>query len=118
MANGRPVLASLAPDAAAASLLRESDAAVIVARERPPTLAREMRRLHEDAELRKRLGRNARGYAKGRSIAVGLLTGSSRSSSVANTRFGSLSSLHPNIVATHWSRRAHLREDECPISKL
>jgi len=113
------VLASLAPDAAAASLLRESDAAVIVAPERPPTLAREMRRLHEDAELRKRLGRNARGYAKGRSIAVGLLTGSSRSSSVANTRFGSLSSLHhPNIVATHWSRRAHLREDECPISKL
>ena len=64
LASGRPVLASIAPDAAAASALRESEAAVMVAPDRPAELARQMRRLHDDPELRNRLGTNARAYAE------------------------------------------------------
>ena len=64
LASGRPLLASIAPDAAAASVLRESEAAVMVAPGQPAELAREMRRLHDDPELRDRLGTNARAYAE------------------------------------------------------
>jgi putative colanic acid biosynthesis glycosyltransferase WcaI len=64
LASGRPVLASIASDAAAASVLRPSEAALIVPPEQPAELAREMRRLHEDLALRDRLGRNARAYAE------------------------------------------------------
>jgi colanic acid biosynthesis glycosyl transferase WcaI len=64
LASGRPVLAAIAPDAAAASVLRESEAAVMVAPEQPAELAREMRLLHDDRDLRDRLGRNARAYAE------------------------------------------------------
>jgi colanic acid biosynthesis glycosyl transferase WcaI len=63
LASGRPLVASLDPRTPAASLLRESGAALLVEPENALALAEGMRELHERPELRARLGRAARDYA-------------------------------------------------------
>lgn len=64
LASGRPVVASLAAESAAASVLRESGAALVVAQEAPRDLADAMRTLSANPELCRELGRRARAYAE------------------------------------------------------
>jgi colanic acid biosynthesis glycosyl transferase WcaI len=64
MASGRPLLASIDLATPAARLLRESGGAILVEPESPVALADGMKRLAIDAELRSRLGSNAREYAE------------------------------------------------------
>jgi colanic acid biosynthesis glycosyl transferase WcaI len=64
MASGRPLLASIDPATSAAEMLRESGGAVLIEPESPVSLAEGMKRLAADADLRARLGANARAYAE------------------------------------------------------
>jgi putative colanic acid biosynthesis glycosyltransferase WcaI len=66
LASGRPLLASIDSATPAAELLRDSGGALLVEPESPPLLAAAMRQLAADAELRARLGANARAYAERR----------------------------------------------------
>lgn len=66
LASGRPVLASIDGATAAAELLRESGAAVLVEPEDPAALAEAMRRLSADTGLRAELGQSARAFAVAR----------------------------------------------------
>lgn len=63
LASGRPVVASIAADTPAATLLRESGA-VIVEPESPRALAEAMVELAADRERRRELGSRARRYAE------------------------------------------------------
>lgn len=63
LASGRPIIASIGMDTAAAELLRASGAAVLVEPEDPAALAEAFRRLAADAQLRRRLGTAGRAYA-------------------------------------------------------
>jgi colanic acid biosynthesis glycosyl transferase WcaI len=63
LASGRPIVASIDPGTAAARLLRASGGALVVPPDSPRDLARAMRTLSGDAELRAELGRNGRRYA-------------------------------------------------------
>ena len=64
LASGRPVLAAIEPTTAAARMLTRSGGALLVPPEAPEELAAAMQRLHEDAELRYRLGRCGRLFAE------------------------------------------------------
>lgn len=66
LASGRPIVASIEPRTPAATLLRESGAAVLVEPESPPALAEAMERLRAQPGLRRDLGRNARAFAEAR----------------------------------------------------
>jgi colanic acid biosynthesis glycosyl transferase WcaI len=63
LASGRPIVASIDPSTAAAALLRASGGALLVPPDSPRDLARAMRTLSIDPELRAELGRNGRRYA-------------------------------------------------------
>jgi putative colanic acid biosynthesis glycosyltransferase WcaI len=63
LASGRPVLAAIGSDTPAASVLRESQGAVVVGPENPRALAQAMHQLHVDPALRAELGERARLYA-------------------------------------------------------
>ena len=64
LASGRPVVASLALDTPAATLLRESGGAVLVEPESPEALAQAMLELARDPERRDELGRRGRAFAE------------------------------------------------------
>ncbi|MFL5970554.1 MAG: glycosyltransferase WbuB, partial [Gaiellaceae bacterium] len=64
MASARPIVASIDPATPAADVLRKSRGAQLVEPESPAELAHAMRTLAADAELRRRLGANARAYAE------------------------------------------------------
>jgi colanic acid biosynthesis glycosyl transferase WcaI len=63
LASGRPVVASIGAGTAAAELLRASGGALVVPPDSARDLARAMRTLSGDPELRAELGRNGRRYA-------------------------------------------------------
>jgi colanic acid biosynthesis glycosyl transferase WcaI len=64
LASGRPIVASISPTSAAASVLEESGAAIVVPPEAPEALADAMRGLRTHPDLRRALGENARVYAE------------------------------------------------------
>jgi colanic acid biosynthesis glycosyl transferase WcaI len=64
LASGRPVVASIPLDSAAASALIESSGALVVPPEMPEALAEAMRHLRARPELRRTLGLGARAYAE------------------------------------------------------
>jgi len=64
LASGRPIVASISPDSAAASVLRESGGALVVAPDAPGELAVAIRALSGRPELRRELGVRARAYAE------------------------------------------------------
>jgi colanic acid biosynthesis glycosyl transferase WcaI len=66
LGSGRPVIASIDPETAAAGLLRESRGALVVEPESPSELARAMDELAKKPELRQELGENARAFAEAR----------------------------------------------------
>jgi colanic acid biosynthesis glycosyl transferase WcaI len=66
LASGRPILAAIDADTAAASLLRESGGAVLVPPEDPAALANAMAGLRDDPVLRAELGRRGRRFAETR----------------------------------------------------
>lgn len=66
LASGRPILAAIDADTAAASLLRESGGAVLVPPEDPVALAAAMEELRDDPARRAELGRSGRRFAETR----------------------------------------------------
>ncbi len=73
MSAGRPVLAAVHPDSAAAHLVREAGCGVVIAPEDPPALADAMRALSRDADRCRALGRAGRRFAEGRFERGGVL---------------------------------------------
>jgi len=64
MASGRPLVASISPDSAAASILIESGGALVVPPDAPQELADAMRTISANPGLGRELGARARAYAE------------------------------------------------------